>query len=484
VNGQPTTAPPQPTERKKTPIGAIVLVIAGAVICLLALLPVIPGSFLLWARATQRDAEGFYSSPSGRLETTAHAITSDRIDIAAGPGEGVYLDLGALATIRLTVESTGEKPVFVGIASKADVDRYLRGVSRAEVDDMRFAPFAVTYRYVEGGAPSSPPARADIWAAAAEGPGRQTLEWALQQGEWAIVVMNADGSPGVSTDISAGVMAPWAVPVALALLAVAILGLVIGAVMLVVGVVALARGEHIDLAGPEPGPERPVRIEGHLQDPLNRGLWLVKWLLLIPHYIVLAVLWIAFGLVTLVAFFAILFTGRYPRALFDFNVGVLRWSWRVGYYGYSALGTDRYPPFSLGHAADYPATLEIAYPEKLSRGLVLVKWWLLAIPHFIVLSVILGTTTYTMSGESVSTPGLLFLLVVFAAFALLFTGAYPRGMFDFVMGLNRWVYRVIAYVTLLRDEYPPFRLEQGGTEAEPAITEASETVTAASSSPD
>src|SRR2546421_11200897 len=99
----------------------------------------------------------------------------------------------------------------------------------------------------------------------------------------------------------------------------------------------------------------PLQLTGELAPRLSRGLWLVKWLLAIPHFIVLFFLWIAFAVVSVVAFFAILFTGRYPRGLFEFNVGVLRWSWRVGFFSYNAPGTAPYPPLTLKDVAHHPA---------------------------------------------------------------------------------------------------------------------------------
>ena len=218
----------------------------------------------------------------------------------------------------------------------------------------------------------------------------------------------------------------------------------------------------------------PVRVDASQDPSASRGLWLVKWLLLLPHYVVLAFLWLAFLIVSVVAFFAILFTARYPRSLFEFNVGVLRWSWRVHYYGYWALGTDRYPPFTLADVPDYPAHLDVARPERLSRGLVLVKWWLLAIPHYLVLSVFvgggiwLGTRAGTPDGGWDSGWGagvsLVTLLVCIAAIVLLFTGRYPRPLYDFLLGMDRWALRVAAYAGLMTDRYPPFRLDQGGTD--------------------
>jgi hypothetical protein len=206
-------------------------------------------------------------------------------------------------------------------------------------------------------------------------------------------------------------------------------------------------------------------------DPrLSRWLWLVKWILVIPHYLVLVFLWIGFVVSSVVAFFAILFTGHYPRAIFNYNVGVLRWSWRVTYYVYGALGTDQYPPFTLAEVEAYPAHLSVDYPEHLSRGLVLVKWWLLAIPHYIVLGFFVGGGGWAASrsddwqGSIGGSGGLVSVLVIIAAVILAFTGVYPRSLYDLILGMNRWALRVAGYAALMTDVYPPFRLDLGGSD--------------------
>jgi hypothetical protein len=230
-----------------------------------------------------------------------------------------------------------------------------------------------------------------------------------------------------------------------------------GLLLVLLGAAGLGRGiapgapQEADRAG-----EEPSQLTGHLDPGLSRWLWLVKWVLIIPHYIVLAMLGIAFIVVTVAAGLAILFTGRYPASLFQFAVGVLRWNWRVAFYAYGMLGTDRYPPFTLART-DYPAEFDVVYPLKLSHWKVLFKSWLFALPQLLIVAALTGNLTFS----STASMSLLGLLVCVAAVILLFTGVYRIGLFDLLMGINRWTLRTITYAALMSDKYPPFRLDQG-----------------------
>ena len=463
--------------------------IVALVVGCLAVVPgvglLVGGGALGIASLVARDAQGYFDANLDRLETDTAAITSDEVTFATDPGSPDWLMDRLDIDVRLRVSAASEEPVFVGIARTADVDAYLAGVAHAQVTDVD-DEWTPRYANVPGnGVVATAPSDEDFWVAAASGTGDQEVIWEAEGGRWTAVVMNADGSPGVRADANVAAKAGFVVPLALTLLGTGLLLTAIAVVLIVVGARGMRAGADahdgtapttfpppLALAGSAPPIEpETVRLQAWLDPDLSRWQWLVKWFLAIPHFVALALLWIVFAVTSVVAWFAILFTGRYPRSLFDVNLGVLRWSWRVQYYATSGgLGTDRYPPFSLGQHPEYPATLDIAYPEHLSRGLVLVKSWLLALPHLLLLSLLAGGIWGGTGGDGWATAGggVLGLLVLFAAVALLVTGRYPRSLFDLVVGINRWMYRVIAYVALMTDEYPPFRLDQGG--AEPAPT--------------
>jgi hypothetical protein len=190
------------------------------------------------------------------------------------------------------------------------------------------------------------------------------------------------------------------------------------------------KGERVERPGEL---QYDVRYPGHL----SRLLIFVKWLLVIPHLIILYFMMIALGVVTFIAWWAILFTGRYPQGMWMFSMSVMRWSARVN--AYYLLMRDEYPPFGDG---DYPVRFDMAPMRRQSRLLLFVRW-LALIPHLVVLSVL----------------GFVAGLALFVAWwAILLTGRFPRSLFDFCVGVNRWSNRVMVYWYLLTDRYPPFSL--------------------------
>jgi hypothetical protein len=436
--------------------------VVGVLMGLAAAGLIVGAAAILWAHGTQRDADGFYTSPIYELETDGYALTSEDIELADRPGEWLPEDL---ATVRVTAEP-GAQNAFLGIGPTDSVEAYLAGVAHSELTRIGPSTSDVDYNDFAGSAVPLPPAEQDFWVASEVGGDVTELTWDVAAGDWMFVLMNADAAPTVAADVELAARVPVLLGIAIGM---GVFGVVIAASAAALLVWATRDEETMAVHAARPGARYPTRLEASLDPNLSRWQWLVKWFLAIPHFVVLAFLWMAFVLLSVVAFFAILFTGRYPRSIFDFNVGVMRWSWRVSYYAFDGLGTDRYPPFTLADV-DYPATFDVEYPEQLSRGLALVKWWLLAIPHYIIVGLftsgLVWWATETGDGEGILEVGggLIGILVLVAAFALLFTGRYPQGIFDLVVGLNRWVYRVWAYAALMRDEYPPFRLDLGGEE--------------------
>jgi hypothetical protein len=490
-NDQPIYSDPRPSRA-----GWVVMLVAGIILMLGSFGPLIGGIAL--ASVSPADQRQYLTTGTVNLSTSAFALTSPSGRVA-NPGSR-YLPL---VHVLVTAESRADQPIFVGIARTADVRGYLSNVHHTRVVSVNAYPVVVRYRDVPGSDTPAAPTDQDFWAQSSSGTGEQHIVWTLRPGAWTVVIMNADGSSAVDADVAVGANSPVFVPIAIGLIAIGGVLFIAGLLLIVFGAIGVGRrGPGAAGPGAEAGtagttsagvasasdygaarasgsamrghsafaPSYPANLTATLSPNLSRGLWLVKWILAVPHWVILFFLWIAFLVTTIIAGFSILFTGRYPRGLFDFNVGVLRWSWRVAYYSYSVLGTDEYPPFTL-QSTSYPADFTVEYPEHLNNGLVLVKWWLLAIPHLAIVAVFtggwLGTNWFFGSWarqDNGTGASLLGILVLIAAVILLFTGRYQQALFDLVMGINRWIFRVLAYTSLMRDEYPPFRLDQGGHE--------------------
>lgn len=204
-----------------------------------------------------RDSQGYFTSPTETFTTESYALTSPTVGEITITPEIQKLPID-VATIRLTATSTGSD-LFIGIAPKADMDEYLDGVERTEISSIQHFPFKVTYREIPGSRAPAPPADQHFWAESAAGPGTQQVRWRVEPGEWGVVVMNADASPGVTVDLQTAARSDLVLPIATLLIVIGAILLLGGVAMLIVGAVILGRRHApAQAAGPAPTPSWPA----------------------------------------------------------------------------------------------------------------------------------------------------------------------------------------------------------------------------------
>ena len=226
-------------------VGRVVLIVLGSIGVLFGVAVLAGGGFLLCADRTQRD-DGYLTTPTERFATPTYALTRTRLEVDT-EGEGWVLNESWFGKVRIRGESADDKTLFIGIGPQAEVARYLGNVAHANVQDIDFDPFRATYLSVSGGAPQAPPTEQSFWAASASGVGTQTLTWKVRDGDWSVVLMNADGSRGVAADVDLGAKLSFLLWVAI--------GLLIGGVLVVGGSTALV---VLAARKPRPPPAPPV----------------------------------------------------------------------------------------------------------------------------------------------------------------------------------------------------------------------------------
>ena len=215
------------------------LVVGGSVAALIAVVLIAAGAFALWGDS-KKDADGYLSTGTERFTTTSRALASERLDIEIDDKHWIA-GVEDLGDSRLKVTSASDEPVFAGIAPQRDVAAYLSGVEHTVVDEIDTAPFSARHREHHGSRAPAPPAEQDFWAASVEGSGTQSLNWTPEDGDWSVVVMNADGSPGVSADVSAGAEIAFLEALGWSLTGGGLLLLVAGGALIVVGLRPLRR---------------------------------------------------------------------------------------------------------------------------------------------------------------------------------------------------------------------------------------------------
>jgi hypothetical protein len=195
------------------------------------------GGVLLWGDA-QKDDQGYLSTSRERFATGTYALATQNLDIDTD-GAGWFLDRDRYGEIRLEVSS--REPVFVGIARSRDVAEYLRGTQHDLVRDVSYSPFDADYRRVAGDERPPRPAGQDFWAASASGTGIQAVTWDVEDGDWSVVVMNADASRGVDAEAKAGAELPFLASLGWGTLIAGLVALVIAATLAIIGMRATQR---------------------------------------------------------------------------------------------------------------------------------------------------------------------------------------------------------------------------------------------------
>jgi hypothetical protein len=456
--------------------GKVVLLVFGIIIVLIGLGLTTGGGGALWANAALTDDEGYFTTKTLQIDRSSHAVASEPTDVDVG--SWWVWDWGDLATFK--VEASNDDPsknVFVGVADEGDLRDYLRDVDYDEVTDLEIRPDRLEYRNRPGSSEPAAPTTREFWLESVHGSGTQILEWELQSGSWSLVLMNEDGSADLDLSVVLGVKIPWLVGAAVGVLVGGIVALLLGVLMIVLAV-RKPRGPRISEPGagaPEEPPAPASATEGgggplmstgypvglsidYPDRDLNRLTTFFRIFWAIPIWIVLGLLagaaftcaddgwWFPpLGLgffVILPPLLLIVFRQKYPRWWFDWNLAIAGFATRV--VAYLALLRDEYPSTD----EEQSVHIEIPYPNveaDLNRWLPLVKWFL-AIPHYIVL--------WFLSIAAV-------VVVIIAWFVILFTGRYPRDLFDFVVGILRWYLRVVAYAFLMTtDRYPPFSFSE------------------------
>ena len=186
---------------------SIALVVTGTLASLVAAGLLAAGGLALWG-GSQKDSDGYLSTDTHQFEAGTRALATENLDVDLDGGDWV-LDTNDLGKVRLQVESRDDKAVFVGIARTSDVENYLQGVSHSTLTDIETSPFEASYDNHGGDRRPAAPAHSQIWVASEQGSGKQTLNWEIEDGDYSVVVMNADGSAGVDADISTGANIPF-----------------------------------------------------------------------------------------------------------------------------------------------------------------------------------------------------------------------------------------------------------------------------------